>query len=130
MGIIQEFKEFAIKGNAIDLAVAFVIGAAFTKIVNSIVTDLIMPPIGWVIGGVNFKDLKIVLQPREAHFSEGKEVVDKAEVAILYGSFINTVIEFLIIAVSVFLVVKMMNKLLAKSGSLVPGFLKRGEKAP
>ena len=98
---------------------------------NSIVTDLIMPPIGWIIGGVNFKDLKIVLQPKVVTLdAAGKEVVDKAEVAILYGNFINTVIEFLIIAVSVFIVIKMMNKLLAKTGSLVPGFMRKTEKAP
>jgi len=105
-GFIQEFKQFAVQGNAIDLAVGVIIGAAFNKIVQSIVNDLLMPPIGLAIGGVNFRDLQIVLKAAEG---------EAAEVAIRYGQFINTVVEFMIIALSVFVVVKLMNKLIARN---------------
>jgi len=104
-GFVQEFTEFAVQGNAIDLAVGVIIGAAFNKIVQSIVNDLLMPPIGLAIGGVNFKDLQIVLKAAEG---------ETAEVAIRYGQFVNTVVEFMIIALSVFVVVKVMNKLIAR----------------
>ncbi len=104
-GIIQEFKEFAVQGNAIDLAVGVIIGAAFNKIVQSIVNDLLMPPIGLAIGGVNFKDLQVVLKVAEG---------EAAEVAIRYGQFVNTIVEFIIIALSVFVVIKVMNKLIAR----------------
>lgn len=106
MGFFKEFKEFALKGNVIDLAVGVVIGAAFNKIVNSLVTDVILPPIGKLIGGVEFKDLKWIIQ--EAVMTDGKET--KAAVAINYGNFIQTVFEFLIIALSVFVVIKIMNR--------------------
>ncbi|MDZ4829231.1 MAG: large conductance mechanosensitive channel protein MscL [Phycisphaerae bacterium] len=125
MGIIQEFREFAIKGNALDLAVGVIIGLAFGKIVNSIVNDIAMPPLGWLIGGVDFKDLKISLQPRVVHLDAGKEVIDKPEVAIMYGNFLNTLIEFFIVAVSVFIVIKMLNKVLAARGSFMPGLGKK-----
>lgn len=105
-GFIQEFKQFAVQGNAIDLAVGVIIGAAFNKIVQSIVNDLLMPPIGLAIGGVNFRDLQIVLKAAEG---------EATEVAIRYGQFINTVVEFMIIALSVFVVVKLMNKLIARN---------------
>jgi large conductance mechanosensitive channel len=108
MGFWQEFKTFAAKGNVLDMAVGIIIGAAFNKIVNSLVNDIIMPPIGMLLGRVDFKDLKAVLKP--ASVSEtGAAVV---EVAIRYGMFINTVIEFLIIAFSVFVVVKVMNRVI------------------
>lgn len=110
MGFVQEFKEFAVKGNALDMAVGIIIGAAFNKIVQSIVNDLIMPPIGLLIGGVEFKDLKLVLQEAEKQL-DGTEV---AEVAIRYGQFLNTVFEFVIIAFSVFIVIKFMNRLIKK----------------
>lgn len=110
MGFVQEFKEFAVKGNALDMAVGIIIGAAFNKIVQSIVNDLIMPPIGLLIGGVEFKDLKLTLQAAEMQL-DGTEV---AEVAIRYGQFLNTVFEFVIIAFSVFIVVKFMNRLIKK----------------
>lgn len=104
-GFIQEFKEFAVKGNAIDLAVGVIIGAAFNKIVQSIVNDLLMPPLGLAIGGVNFKDLQVVLKAAEG---------EAPAVAIRYGQFVNTVVEFMIIAMSVFVVIKVMNKLIAR----------------
>jgi len=107
MSLIQEFKQFALKGNVMDMAVGIIIGAAFSKIVTSMVNDLIMPPIGLLIGGVDFKDLQFVLQ---------EAVVDAeppvAEVAMRYGNFLNLVIEFTIIAFSVFMVVKVMNRLI------------------
>jgi large conductance mechanosensitive channel len=117
MGFIQEFKEFAVKGNALDMAVGIIIGAAFNKIVQSIVNDLIMPPIGLAIGGVDFKELKFVL--KEAVLGpDGAETA--AEVAMRYGMFLNTVIEFLIIAFSVFVVVKFMNRLVSMRPPMWP----------
>jgi len=101
MSFFQEFKEFATKGNVVDMAVGVIIGGAFGKIVTSIVNDLVMPPIGVLIGGVNFKDLSIVLK-------EG--VGDTPPAAIKYGLFINTVLEFFIIAFAIFLVIKTMNR--------------------
>ncbi|MBI1337097.1 MAG: large-conductance mechanosensitive channel protein MscL [Phycisphaera sp.] len=111
MGFIQEFKEFAVKGNALDMAVGIILGAAFNKVVQSIVNDLIMPPIGLMIGGVDFKNLKLVLKQGVEASDAGPAV---AEVAIRYGMTINIVIEFLIVAFSVFCIVKFMNKLIKK----------------
>lgn len=102
MGVLQEFKEFALKGNVLDMAVGIIIGAEFGKIVNSLVADVIMPPIGLAIGGVDFKNIKIPLKT-----SDAGEVI----VAMNVGSFINTVITFTIIAFSVFMLVKAFNKL-------------------
>nr|WP_156105861.1 large-conductance mechanosensitive channel protein MscL [Porphyromonas cangingivalis] len=107
MGLIKEFKEFAVKGNVVDMAVGIIIGGAFGKIVSSLVNDVIMPPIGKLIGGVNFTDLKIVLS--DAVIANGEVVTP--EVAILYGSFIQTVIDFLIIAFVIFMAIKAINKL-------------------
>lgn len=104
MAIIKEFKEFAMRGNVVDLAVGVIIGAAFGKIVTSLVNDVIMPPIGYVTGGIDFKNLKIVLK-------EGDPTKKIADVAITYGNFINTVIEFLIIAFCIFMVVKAINSM-------------------
>jgi large conductance mechanosensitive channel len=103
-GILQEFKTFAVKGNAADMAVGIILGAAFTKVINSIVNDLIMPPLGLLIGGVEFSDLQIVLKAA---------VGDDPAVALRYGAFITNVIEFLIVAWAVFVVVKVMNRLIA-----------------
>ena len=104
MAIIKEFKEFAMRGNVVDLAVGVIIGAAFGKIVTSLVNDVIMPPIGYLTGGIDFKNLKILIKPADP----ANKV---AEVAITYGNFINTVIEFLIIAFCIFMVVKAINSL-------------------
>jgi len=102
MGMMQEFKEFAVKGSVIDLAVGIVIGVAFGKIVNSLVNDIIMPPIGLLIGGVDFKALAWVL----------KRGPDPASTVTLnYGNFIQTVVEFVLIAWAVFLVVKGINRI-------------------
>lgn len=113
MGFMQEFKEFAVKGNAIDMAVGIVVGAAFTRIVNSVVNDLIMPPLGFAMGGAEFKDLKAILQPA----STGADGTEIPEVAVRYGAFLNTIIEFLIVAFALFVVVKMMNKVIAMRGT-------------
>lgn len=100
----REFREFISRGNVIDLAVGVVIGAAFGKIVTSIVEDLVMPPIGRLLAGIDFKDLRLVIGSKVD--PEGKV----AEVAIRYGSFIQTLIEFLIIAFVIFLIVKAYNR--------------------
>lgn len=110
MGIIQEFKTFAVKGNALDLAVGVIIGAAFGKVVDSVVKDLFNPPLGWLIGGVNFSDLKIVLKEGVAA-NAATGVAAVPEVAIRYGAFCDTVIQFFIVALSVFIAVRTMNKL-------------------
>ncbi|MFM9143947.1 MAG: large conductance mechanosensitive channel protein MscL [Phycisphaerales bacterium] len=110
MGFIKEFTDFAVKGNALDLAVGVIIGAAFGKVVNSIVSDIFMPPLGWAIGGVNFNELQWVIRPAV----EAKDgVVAQAAVAIRYGAFVDTIIQFLIIAFSVFVAIKFLNKLAA-----------------
>lgn len=103
--IFNEFKAFAVKGNAVDMAVGVIIGGAFGKIVSSIVNDIIMPPIGWIIGGVNFSDLKFELPTVKI----GDETMQAA--TINYGAFIQTIIDFLIIAFCVFMLVKGINKL-------------------
>lgn len=105
---INEFKEFAVKGNAVDMAVGVIIGGAFGKIVSSIVDDIIMPPIGWLIGGVKFTDLKCTLPQIDL----GLEKLEP--VTINYGNFIQTCFDFIIIAFCVFLLVKGINKLARK----------------
>lgn len=105
---INEFKEFAVKGNAVDMAVGVIIGGAFGKIVSSIVDDIIMPPIGWLIGGVNFSDLKYTLP------SVDLGVEKLAPATINYGNFIQTTFDFVIIAFCVFLLVKGINRLARK----------------
>ena len=106
---INEFKEFAVKGNAVDMAVGVIIGGAFGKIVSSIVNDIIMPPIGWLIGGVNFSDLKCTL------LSVDMGIEKLAPATINYGSFIQTLFDFVIIAFCVFLLVKGINRLARKT---------------
>jgi large conductance mechanosensitive channel len=98
--ILNEFKEFAMRGNVVDLAVAVVIGVAFGKIVTSLVNDIIMPPIGILLGGVDFKDLVFVLKEATA---------DAVAVSIRYGLFINAIIDFIIIAFAIFMIVKGIN---------------------
>lgn len=106
MGFISEFKAFAMRGNVIDMAVGIIIGGAFGKIVTSLVNDVVMPPIGMLLGGTDFSNLSLVL--REAGVdAAGAEI---APVTIGYGLFINTVINFLIIAMAIFLVIKAMNR--------------------
>lgn len=100
MSMISEFKDFAMRGNVVDMAVGIVIGAAFGKIVSSFVSDVLMPPIGLLMGGVDFRDLAFVLKDA---------VGETAAVSIRYGSFIQTVIDFVIIAFAIFMVIKAMN---------------------
>lgn len=107
MGMVSEFKEFIAKGNVVDLAVGVVIGAAFGKIVSSLVDGVVMPAIGAVTGGVNVADWKHVLSP--AVIENGKEIV--AENAIKYGEFIQSIINFLLIAFVIFLFIKAYNRL-------------------
>lgn len=104
---VKEFKDFAVKGNAVDMAVGVIIGGAFGKIVSSIVNDLIMPPIGWLIGGIDFKDLKYEMPVNP--LNEGGEPV-----SIAYGNFIQTCLDFFIIAFCVFLLVRAIMKLSRK----------------
>jgi len=101
MSVLKEFKEFAVKGNVIDLAVGLVVGAAFGKVVSSVVSDVITPPLGLIIGGVDFTNLKLVL--REA-------VAGKPPVTLNYGTFLQSVFDFLIAAFAIFIVVKAVNR--------------------
>ncbi len=110
MGLLSEFKKFAIRGNVVDLAVAVIIGGAFGKIVTSFVNDIIMPPIGLLLGGVDFKDLMVVLKEG----SVSPEGIELAPVTITYGIFIQTVIDFVIIAFVIFLAIHAMNKMKRK----------------
>ena len=105
MGMMSEFKEFAMKGNVVDMAVGIVIGAAFGKIINSLVQDVIMPPIGVMLGDVDFSKMGYVV----------KEATETAEaVMIKYGAFLNTIVEFIIIAFAIFMVVKGINNMKRK----------------
>ncbi|GIK22124.1 MAG: large-conductance mechanosensitive channel protein MscL [Ignavibacterium sp.] len=105
MSMIKEFKEFAMRGNVVDMAVGIIIGGAFGKIVSSFVADVIMPPIGILLGGVDFSNLAITIK-------EGSEGVEP--VLLKYGMFINTIIDFLIIAFAIFMAIKAMNSLKKK----------------
>ena len=119
MSMIKEFKEFALKGNVVDLAVGVIIGVAFGKVVTSVVNDIIMPPIGKAMGGMNFADLFLNLDPSKLA-KDGSVIKSLAQAkeagaaVIAYGSFINTVIDFTIVAFCIFMIVKMMNSLKKK----------------
>ena len=102
MSILKEFKEFAVKGNAVDMAVGIIIGASFGKIISSLVADVIMPPIGVLVGGVDFTKLAVILK---------EKVGDVPAVTLNYGNFIQSVVDFTIIAFAIFLVVKLINNL-------------------
>lgn len=106
MGMLKEFKEFAMRGNVIDLAVGVVIGGAFGKIVASLVADVIMPPIGLLVGGVNFTDLKLEMKPAEV-----VDGVEKAAVTMNYGNFLQVTFDFIIVAFAIFMFIKLINKL-------------------
>jgi large conductance mechanosensitive channel len=107
MGLLKEFRAFALRGNVVDMAVGIIIGAAFGKIVSSLVSDVIMPPLGLLMGGVDFADKKLVL--RDAVLNADGTVGTPA-VSLSYGVFINTLIDFLIVAFAIFMVVKLMNE--------------------
>ena len=111
MGILSEFKEFAVRGNVIDLAVGVVIGASFGKIVTALVDNIIMPPVGLLIGGVDFADWAITLRAATIDAATGEEI---PAVTIGIGIFINTIIQFTIVAFAIFLAVKFINRLKRK----------------
>lgn len=113
MGFIKEFRDFAMRGNVIDMAVGIIIGAAFGKIVSVLVDKVMMPPLGYIIGGIDFADKKLQLAGAIAEVkNEAGEIITKArpEVVVYYGEFINAVINFTIVAFALFLVIKAMNE--------------------
>ncbi|SRR5579885_3043176 len=105
----QEFKKFAMRGNVIDLAVGVVIGAAFTGIVNSLVKDVIMPPIGWLMGGIDFSEFFFVL--KGPHLATLADAQKAGAVTINYGLFINTIINFIVVAIALFILIRAINRL-------------------
>ncbi len=111
MGITKEFKEFAMRGNVMDMAVGIVIGGAFGKIVTSLVNDVIMPPVGLLLGGVDFSRLALTLKPA---------VADIPAVTLKYGAFVNTIVDFLIVAFAIFVVVKALNSLKKRQAAVPP----------
>ena len=120
MGMLKEFKEFAMRGNVVDLAVGVIIGGAFGKIVTSVVNDIIMPPIGKAMGGADFKDLFYNLDPGKmtkagAAVKTLADAKDAGAAVIAYGAFLNTVIDFVIVAFCIFLIIKAMNTLMKKN---------------
>jgi large conductance mechanosensitive channel len=108
MSIVKEFREFAMRGNVVDLAVGIIIGASFGKIVSSLVSDVLMPPIGMIVGGVDFSGLTITLKAAEAGASA---------VVVRYGAFINTIIDFIIVAAAVFLLIRAINSFKKKEAA-------------
>ena len=106
MKVFKEFKEFAIKGNMIDMAVGIIIGAASSKVVSSLVSDIITPPLGFVLGKVNFKDLQLVILEQQV---DAKNQVIQSEIIIKYGNFLEVTIDFLLMALVLFAVVKVFN---------------------
>lgn len=116
MGMLKEFKVFAVKGNVLDLAVAVIIGGAFGKIITSFVNDVLMPPIGLLIGNRDFGNMRVILKNGREAIMNGEQVVTPgiAEVSIKYGAFVNTVLDFLIVAFSIFMVVQAFNKMKRK----------------
>ena len=117
MGVLKEFKEFAVKGNVMDMAVGVIIGGAFGKIVTSVVNDIIMPPIGLLVGGVDFSDMKLTM--KKAVLDAAGEVVSPA-VTWNYGAFIQQVVDFTILAFCVFILVKLINSLNKKKEAPAP----------
>lgn len=111
MGMMKEFKDFAMRGNVMDMAIGIILGGAFGKIVSSLVSDVIMPPIGLVLGGVDFSSLSMTIK-EAVPAKEGAEAIPA--VTLNYGVFINTVIDFLIVAFAIFMAIKVMNKAMRK----------------
>ncbi|HMP78220.1 MAG TPA: large-conductance mechanosensitive channel protein MscL, partial [Pirellulaceae bacterium] len=109
MGLLKEFKDFAMRGNVVDMAVGIIIGAEFGKIVNSLVNDVLMPPVGYLIGGQAFTDLAFKLQVPAISGPDGSVIEEAAEVPIRYGAFIQATLNFLIVAFAIFFVIKAMN---------------------
>ncbi len=118
MSMLKEFKEFAVRGNMIDLAVGIIIGAAFGRIVSSLVADIIMPPIGLLLGGMNFTDIKITLRDAVTDPATGKAIKDA--VTMKLGTFIQTLVDFIIGAFAIFMMVKGINQLSRKKPAAPP----------
>ncbi len=118
MGFIGEFKEFAVKGNVIDMAVGIIIGAAFGSIVNSLVKDVIMPPIGMLLGGINFADMFVALDGKT--YATLAEAQAAAAPTINYGLFINSIISFIIVALAIFVLIKQINAMKKQPASPEP----------
>lgn len=114
MGWVKEFKDFAMKGNVVDLAVGIIIGGAFGKIVSSLVADVIMPPIGYLIGGVKFTDLKFVMNPGAL---DPTGTIKSDPVTVNYGNFLQVSFDFIIIAFAIFMIVKVMNSMKKKEAA-------------
>lgn len=116
MSLIKEFKEFIMKGNVIDLAVAVIIGGAFGKVVTSLVNDILMPPIGLILGKVDFKELKVVIQSGKEAVMNGTQVITPAisEVSLNYGAFIQNLFDFVLIGLCIFIVLKAYQKVIKK----------------
>ncbi|MEI6166085.1 MAG: large conductance mechanosensitive channel protein MscL [bacterium] len=117
MSMIQEFKQFAMKGNVMDMAIGIIIGGAFGKIVSSLVTDVLMPPIGKLMGGVDFSNLFVALDPDKGPFKTLLEAKAAGVATINYGLFINTVIDFVIVAFAIFLMIKGLNAMHKKEAA-------------
>lgn len=109
MSFLKDFKEFAVRGNAIDLAVGIIIGLAFGKVISSLVADIFMPPIGLLVGGVNFTDLKLVMKPAEI-----VDGVRQAAVTLNYGNFLQAIFDFIIVAFAVFIFIRLLSQLKRK----------------
>ena len=114
MKFVQEFKEFAMRGNVVDMAVGVIIGGAFGKITTSLVNDIMMPPLGVILGGIDFKDKAVTLKPAVL---DAAGVITSPEVVLKYGVFINTVIDFIIVAFALFMVIKAMNTMKKKEAA-------------
>ena len=123
MGFIKEFKEFAMRGNVLDMAVGVVVGGAFGKIVTSLVNNIIMPPFGVLLGGIDFSDFFIPLSTE--HVESLAEAKAAGIPVIAYGAFLNTVLEFLIIAFAIFIVIKQLNRFLPKPEPVVSRFFRK-----
>lgn len=120
MGMLKEFKEFAVRGNVIDMAVGIIIGGAFGKIVSSMVNDVIMPPIGLAMGGVDFSELKVVLKD-EVIADAALGIEAAPAVSINYGMFVNTTLDFIIVAFCIFMMIRTLNKLKRAEPVAEPG---------
>jgi large conductance mechanosensitive channel len=114
MSFLKEFKAFAMRGNVVDMAVGIIIGGAFGKIVSSLVNDVIMPPIGKLMGNVNFSDLFINLDSSKGPFDSLAKAKEAGAAVIAYGQFINVIIDFIIVAFAIFMMIKLMNTLKKK----------------
>lgn len=113
--MLKEFREFALRGNVLDLAVGIIIGAAFTSIVNSLVNDILMPPVGWLLGGINFEDFYLTLKSGSTAgpYASLADASAAGAVTINYGLFINAIISFLLVALAMFLLIRAINRLQA-----------------